>query len=757
MRPVLLSLLATTAFAQSPALYFDGPEIVKLDWNTSSPRAGDFNGDGLTDLAIINSSRARIDFLLQRKEGVKAGEPEKSAREDRWNPILEVSRFDKQPLVIGHAATALAVGDWNGDKKADIAVVTDDEKLTLRMQGDKGSWTQKREFTLDSTADDTEVLVARDLNGDGRDDLAVLTNTRLMILLQKAPGEWADPQSHALGESGSAGLSAADLDGDGLSDLFYTAPEGDALLVRLQHEGTTFGEEWRLEIPVTRHWLHPVRLGGKKTGVAWIQDETNMVEVAALTQGAAEPNADHAATIRYAMLPTDSKNGAVAYGDLTGDGVADVVMSEPKAARVWLFQGSASGAFSEGREFPVLSGVEALSIADVDADKKSDLVVLSPGEQSIGVARWQDDRLVYPEIVYQTEEGETLLALTTGSLTTPPGTSIFCVSEIKSKPQLITLRKTDTAKTFTAATQELAVKTSRINGIRVVDANQDGRGDLALFSSLGPMQLLLSTADAKAPFKKVEGIPDTFVAKLAPAALTTGDLDGDGREEMIIAHQQLARAFKVDAGGRATIVEQFNAPDAGAELHSALVSRKNGKISVLLIDAAHSKLHELTAGKDRVYRTDHTHALPVMTPDQCVLADAGKAVKLLLLGKTSFQIVPLDGSTFKLESVAAFDSGLKDAMPSDLIAAAFSGGDRDDIALLDTTKSRVIEFFQPANGSQWQSAMYFRVFETDPHFRGKTGLENEPHDYAAIDLDADGRLDLCLLTHDRALLYMRKK
>ncbi|MFO1484020.1 MAG: VCBS repeat-containing protein [Verrucomicrobiaceae bacterium] len=755
MRSIILLLSASSIFAETPALYFDGPEIVKLDWNTSSPRAGDFNGDGLTDLAIINSSRARMEFLIQRKDGARMGEPEKTAREDRWNPILELSRFDKQPLVIGHAATALSVGDWNGDKKPDIAFITDEDKLVLRMQGEKGAWTQKREFTLDSTADDTETLVARDLNGDGRDDIALLTNTRLMVLLQKASGEWAEPQNYALGESGSAGLNIADLDGDDRADLFYTAPEGDALLVRLQHDGTTFGEEWRLEIPVTRHWLHPIRLGGKKTGVAWIQQDTNMVEIARLTQGSAEPNADRAATIRYAMPPTDSKNGTVAHGDLTGDGHADVVMAEPKAARVWLFEGSTGGAFKEGREFPVLSGVESLAIADVDDDKKADLVLLSPGEQSIGIAHWQNNRLSYPEIVYQTKEGETLLSLTTGSLTTPAETAILCVSEVKSKPQLITLRKS--GKTFASTTQELTIKTGRINGIRVVDANQDGRGDLALFSNLGPLQLLLSTTDAKSPFKKVEGIPDTFVAKLTPAALTTGDLDGDGKAELLIAHQQLARAFKVDAEGKASIVEQFNAPDPAAELHSALVSRKDGKVSILLIDATHSKLHELVAGKDRVYRADHTHALPVMTPEQCVLMSTGESTKLLLLAKNSFQIAPLDGTTLKLETVASFDSELKDTTPSDLIAASFSGEDRDDIALLDTAKSRVIEFFQPANGSKWQSAMYFRVFETDPHFRGKTGLENEPHDYAALDLDNDGRLDLCLLTHDRVLLYTRKK
>ena len=751
MRLAFLPLLvATSVLADKPALYFDGPEIVKLDWNTSSPRAADFNGDGLTDLAIINAARARIEFLLQRKDGVQTGAAEKSARADRWNPILEVSRFDKQPLVIGHTALALAVGDWNADKKADIAFITDEDKLVLRMQDAKGAWAAKREFTLDSTADDSEVLAVRDLNGDGRDDIALLTNTRLIVLLQTKTGEWAEPQNYALGEGGCAGLNIADLNDDGRADLFYTAAEGDALLVRLQHEGSTFGEEWRLEIPTSRHWLRAVRLGEKKTGVAWIQSETNMVEVAKLTQGATEADADRAATIRYAMPPTESKNGAVAYGDLTGDGHADVIMSEPKAARAWLFQGSASGTFKEGREFPILSGVESLTIADVDGDKKAELVLLSPGEQSIGVAHWQDNRLLYPEIVYQAKDGETLLTLTTDS-------AILCVSEIKSKPQLITLRKTAGAKGFTASTQELSIKTGRINGIRVVDANQDGRGDLALFSNLGPLQLLLSTTDAKAPFKRVEGIPDSFVSKLAPAALTTGDLDGDGKAEIIIAHQQLARAFKVDADGKANIFEQFNAPDAAAELHSALVSRKDGKVSVLLIDATHSKLHELIAGADHVYRADRSYALPAMTPERCVIMNAEKSTKLLLLGKTSFQLAPLDGTTLKLDTVASFDSELKDTTPSDLIAASFSGEDVDDIALLDTAKSRVVEIFQPAAGQKWDSAMYFRVFETDPHFRGKTGLENEPHDYAAFDLNGDGRLDLCLLTHDRVLLYVRKK
>jgi len=756
----LILSVGTLALAESPKpspLYFDGPEVVKLDWATGSPRAADFNGDGLTDLAIINADRARIEFLLQRKDGVKPGDPERTSREDRWNPILEVSRFDKQPLVLGHPALALVVGDWNGDKKPDIACITDEEKLVLRMQDDKGGWTLKREFALDSTADDSEVLIAHDLNADGRTDLALLTNTRLMLLLQKEKaGEWADPQTYALAEGGSAGLHATDLNGDSRTDLFYTAPEGDALLVRLQGEDHSFGEEWRLEIPTSRHWLHPVRLG-KQTGVAWIQNETGLVEIARLITATAKPDADRAATIRYAMPPTESKGGAVAYGDLTGDGAADVIMSEPKSARLWLFTGSKDGSFTQGREFPILSGVESLVIADVDGDKQNEVVLLSTAEKAIGIARWHEGRLSYPEIIHQAKDGETLLAITTGVLGS--GTAgIHAIVEIKSKPQLLSIKHAD--KKFTSTNQELTVLTgsSRVNALRVLDANQDGKGDLALFSSIGSLQLLLSTADAKAPFKRVEGIPDTFVSKINPAALTTGDLDGDGKDEFIISREQLARVFRVGADGKATIVEQFNAPEASAELHSAILQRRDGKTVVTLIDSTHSKLYELSAGTDGVYRSTHTHPLPAMAPDQIRLINGGKTARLILLAKSSFQITPLDGAALQLETVATFDSELKDTQHSDIIPAAFSGLETDDIALVDSSKSRVLEFFQPAADSKsWDSSMHFRIFETDPHFRGKSGRENEPHDYAALDLNSDGKLDLVLLCHDRALFYLRKK
>jgi hypothetical protein len=751
---------AVNAALSKAPLRFTGPEIVKLDWNTRCPRLADFNGDGLPDIALLNLDRSRVELLLQGKDGPKAGQGGASSRRDLWSPLLELSRFDKQPLVTGDSMYALVVGDWNGDERTDLAYTTDDRRLVLRMHGTEAAdWTRKREFPLDSVSDAADSLIAADLNGDKRTDLALITQTRLMVFLQEDKGEWQEPRAYSLSDNGSEALRVADLNGDGRVDLFSTAEDADAVLVRLQSAEGGFGEEWRLQIPHAQSWTTSVNVGGK-VALGWLQANTGMVELACLSTSASAADLDHAASVRHAIPQSDAKTGGTAWGDVTGDGVVDVVLAEPKRARVWLFTGNADGTFAEGVEFPSLSGVESMSIEDVDGDKQADLVVLSPAEKSVAVAHWEKEkkRLGYPEVVHQSDDGIT--AMTTGVFGAASEPVILCAKDSKPKATLLSLRWNAGDKKFVSESHDYPTPPSKVAAMRLVDADQDGRGDVAVFSTLANLQILLSRPDAKPTLKRVEGLPDSLTAKLPASALTHADLDGDGKAELIAAKDQLARAFKVDAEGKAKILEQFNAPDSSAQLAAAIViPETQGKSkTVLLVDTAGEAIHELTADPSGVFRVQRTRKTGVSSVEGVRLLDSSAGRRLLLLSRQSFDLMPLEGRSLGLEKVASFTTNLSDTNPADIIAAPFTQGKVDDLLLLDTTKTRVAEFFRSASpeGRDWQSFLYFRIFQADPHYRGKTGFDSEPHDYAAMDLNKDGKLDLCVLAHDRLLLYVQQ-
>ncbi len=736
---------------------FSGPEVVKVDWNSRCPRTADFNGDGMPDLAVLNLDQSRIEFLLQRKDGAKETPAPASSRKDIWNPILEMSRFQKEPLVTGESMQSLVVGDWNGDGRADVAYTTDAKRLVLRMHGrEMADWTRKKEFLLDSVSYDADSMLAVDLNGDKRTDIALITDTRLMVYLQGPNGNWEDPRSHALTQHGCAALRAADLNGDGRMDLFCTSGDADAVLVRLQSKDGGFGEEWRMEIPAAESWAIPVRLG-KSVALAWLQSGTGMVELSTLVTSTVA-DTDRAASVRHAIPPSDSKTGASAFGDITGDGVDDVLLAEPKRARVWLFAGHADGSFEEGREYPALSGIEAMSVADLDGDGRPEAVMLSPQEKSVALARWDKERLVYPEVIY--ESSDALTAMATGRLGEAKETVILCARDSKPKNTLVSLRWSAKEKKFTPTTHEVPGLPAKPGALRLVDADQDGRGDVAAFSSLSPMQIHLSRPGSPMTFKKVEGLPDSLTSRLQPAALTQADLDGDGKAELVAAREQLARAFRVDENGRAKVLEQFNAPDSSAQLSSALLlaGSATGEKTVLLMDSATQQIHELAAEADGVFRLRRTRKVGAGALEEVRMLDTAAGRRLLLLGKQGFDLLPLDGRTQKLESLASFTTELKDTKPGDLLAAPFTGGGAEDLLLLDTTSSRVVEFFRAASAEHrdWRSFLYYRVFQSDPHYRGKTGFESEPHDYAALDINGDGKADLCLLVHDRLLLYVQE-
>src|SRR5215469_7350876 len=153
-----LVVVALLVFLRAPVTLAD----VKLAAPTSypvgtSPAAivlGDFNGDGKIDIAVANSGSGDVSILLGNGDGT-------------FHPAVNYSA--------GHNPSMIAVGDFNGDGKLDLAVECDFDAAagaSVSILLGNGDGTFQAPKTLSLTAGLAWMAVA-DFDGDKKSDLAV--------------------------------------------------------------------------------------------------------------------------------------------------------------------------------------------------------------------------------------------------------------------------------------------------------------------------------------------------------------------------------------------------------------------------------------------------------------------------------------------------------------------------------------------------------------------------------------------------------
>jgi hypothetical protein len=183
----------------------DGTFQPHVDYGTGScpisVAVGDFNGDGRLDVAVANSARnggtSSVSILLGKGDGTF----ETAANYGTGtNPV------------------SVAVGDFNGDGKLDLATanITTNNVSVLLGNGD-GTFQAAVNFDTGTTADWAAV---GDFNGDGKLDLAVVNSgdNDVSILLGKGDGTFQAAANYGVGNNPTP-VAVGDFNGDGKLDL----------------------------------------------------------------------------------------------------------------------------------------------------------------------------------------------------------------------------------------------------------------------------------------------------------------------------------------------------------------------------------------------------------------------------------------------------------------------------------------------------------------------------------------------------------
>jgi len=263
-RTARVSLATPTGFAAP---------VVWLSQGASYPMAGDFNGDGRTDIAQFNSATGVFSVALSNGTGfgaltnwgmASAGGYSCVGAAGRTGDFNGDGRMDVacKPSVTAPVLVGLSNGTTFSFSVFGTALCDAGESVgTLDMDGDgKDDWycigipnglfrvfrsTGTGWLPLVSAADATfcaiGYFVIGDLNGDGRTDLACTSNGKVSLstgnayLYQGAFGAWC---------AGSTNAFAADLDGDGVSEMVCnnTGAGTNDITVR-KWQGTSLGPE----------------------------------------------------------------------------------------------------------------------------------------------------------------------------------------------------------------------------------------------------------------------------------------------------------------------------------------------------------------------------------------------------------------------------------------------------------------------------------------------------------------------------------
>jgi hypothetical protein len=320
---------------------------------------GDFNNDGIPDLVVGNNQGTQgygISVVLGKGDG-------------RFQNPLNAAK--------GIGAWAIAVGDFNGDGKLDVAVAgyvgNEQNVIQILLGKGDGTFTNGQTITLTKNASASSLTTA-DFNGDGKLDLALASQT---LLLFKGAGDGTFTQAASItvgSQSNLAQVRVGDFNGDGKVDL--SVSDSYDIYALFNTGNFTFNT---VAVATAPDGIFAVPVDVNQDGYT---DLLVSYYTCATEKGAACPNWEvllgsaSGTFTKSASMSVGSELGfyGVTAADINGDGINDIVGlgNDNGAFDLMIYLGNPDGSYQSTPVLVPNSGLSDLVAADFNRDGKID-------------------------------------------------------------------------------------------------------------------------------------------------------------------------------------------------------------------------------------------------------------------------------------------------------------------------------------------------------------------------------------------------
>ena len=281
-----------------------------------APVAGEFNGDGISDFAVLDGTS--VDIYLSHGTGVYTGPTSYGA---------------------GAGPASLLVRDINNDGKRDLLIADNQGRQIVVLLGNGDGTFQSPRFA--PTLEQPSSVTVGDFNRDGKLDIAAGCEKSIEVKLGNGNGTFGGSKIYSA-PNGVFALSQASLRRDGIEDLLFT--DGFSLKVMMGNGDGTFNAPVTYSVGANPAWMAVGDFNNDGSADAAVVDQTSTALTILLNLGGTRITLQSSATtvklgapvtftatVTATVAGTGVPTGTLAFKD-GSKAIATVQLSNGKAS-----------------------------------------------------------------------------------------------------------------------------------------------------------------------------------------------------------------------------------------------------------------------------------------------------------------------------------------------------------------------------------------------------------------------------------------